>query len=83
MLTKEEAKVYWCKKQELARQQMVECKDNSAVLIECASKVLVGGLQPDFEFCARLNRTIELYKELKLGLIEHRGSSKTGGYYAK
>ncbi len=65
MLTKEEAKVYWCKKQELARQQMVECKDNSAVLIECASKVLVGGLQPDFEFCARLNRTIELYKELK------------------
>ena len=65
VLTKEEAKVYWCEKQELARQRMVECNDNPAILIECASKVLVDGLYPDFEFCARLDRSVELYKELK------------------
>ncbi len=64
MLTKKEAKAYWHDKQELARKRMLESENNATVLIECASKVLVDGLKPDFEFNARLDRTIELYHEL-------------------
>lgn len=64
MLTKDQAKAYWYEKQEQARKTMVLHKSNSAVLIECASKVLVDGLHPDFEFCARLDRAIELYHQL-------------------
>lgn len=65
MLTKEEARVYWLDKQEQARRTMNGRTSYSSVLIECASKVLLNGLYPDFEFCARLNRTIELYHRLK------------------
>lgn len=61
MLTKDEAKAYWLDKQEQARKTMSVRKDCSAVLIECASKVLKDGLHPDDEFCARLDRTVELY----------------------
>lgn len=64
VLTKEEAKAYWQEKQEKARETMVLRKGCSAVLIECASKVLEDGLHPDFEFRARLDRTIELYHQL-------------------
>lgn len=64
LLTKEEAKAYWIEKQEAARRTMAMRKGYSAVLIECASKVLEDGLHPDFEFRARLDRTIELYHQL-------------------
>lgn len=64
LLTKEEAKTYWLDKQEQARKTMSVRKDCSAVLIECASKMLEDGLHPDFEFRARLDRTIELYHQL-------------------
>jgi len=64
MLTKEEAKAYWLEKQEKARETMAQHREGTAVLIECASKVLVDGLHPDWEFCARLDRTIELYHRL-------------------
>ena len=64
VLTKEEAKAYWQEKQKKARETMVLRKGCSAVLIECASKVLDDGLHPDFEFRARLDRTIELYHRL-------------------
>jgi hypothetical protein len=66
MLTKEEAKEYWYEKQRVARQTMDGRKGCNGILIECASKVLEDGLHPDFEFRARLNRTIELYHELRL-----------------
>lgn len=61
LLSKEEAKAYWLDKQEQARKTMSVRNDCSAVLIECASKVLKDGLHPDDEFCARLDRTVELY----------------------
>lgn len=61
MLKTEETKAYWLEKQEAARLRMEACKGYSAVLIECASKGLVDGVHPDGEFCARLDRTIELY----------------------
>lgn len=64
MLSKEQAKEYWYEKQEQARKTMRLHQRNSAVLIECASKVLVNGLHPDFELCARLDRSIELYHKL-------------------
>lgn len=64
MLTKEDAKAYWQDKQERARKTMAVRQNYSAVLIECASKVLKDGLHPDDEFCARLDRTIELYNRL-------------------
>lgn len=64
MLTKDEAKAYWLDKQEQARKTMSVRKDCSAVLIECASKVLKDGLHPDDEFSARLDRTVELYHQL-------------------
>ncbi len=65
MLTKEEAKEYWYEKQILARQTMEGRRGCNGILIECASKVLEDGLHPDFEFRARLNRTIELYHKLR------------------
>lgn len=65
MLKKEEAKAYWYKKQELAQKMMRERQCCSAVLIECASKVLKDGWYPDGEFCTRLDRAIELYHHLK------------------
>lgn len=61
LLNKEEAKAYWLDKQAQARKTMAARKDCTAVLIECASKVLKDGLHPDDEFCARLDRTVELY----------------------
>lgn len=64
MLTKEEAKEYWYEKQRLAQQAMEGHRECNGILIECASKVLEDGLHPDFEFRARLNRTIELYHKL-------------------
>lgn len=64
MLTKEEAKEYWYEKQRLAQQTMEGRRGCNGILIECASKVLEDGLHPDFEFCARLDRTIELYHKL-------------------
>lgn len=64
MLTKEEAKEYWYEKQSLAQQTMEGHRECNGILIECASKVLEDGLHPDFEFRARLNRTIELYHKL-------------------
>lgn len=64
LLNKEEAKAYWLDKQAQARKTMAARKDCTAVLIECASKVLKDGLHPDDEFCARLDRTIELYHQL-------------------
>ena len=64
MLTKEEAKEYWYEKQSLAQQTMVSRRGCHGILIECASKVLEDGLHPDFEFRARLNRTIDLYHKL-------------------
>ena len=64
MLTKDQAKEYWYEKQEQARKTMRLHECNSAVLIECASKVLVNGLYPDLEFSARLDRSIELYHKL-------------------
>lgn len=65
MLAKEEAKAYWLDKQKKARKTMSVREDYTAVLIECASKVLEDGLHPDFEFRARLDRTIELYYQLR------------------
>lgn len=65
MLSKEKAKEYWIEKQSLARQEMKNRSSFTSVLIECASKVLEDGVQPDFEFRARLDRTIELYNQLK------------------
>lgn len=64
MLTKEEAKEYWYEKQRLAQQTMEGHRECNGILIECASKVLEDGLHPDFEFRARLDRTIELYHGL-------------------
>ena len=64
MLTKEEAKEYWYEKQRLAQQTMEGRRGCNGTLIECASKVLEDGLHPDFEFRARLDRTIELYHKL-------------------
>ena len=64
MLTKEEAKEYWYEKQRLAQQAMEGHRECNGILIECASKVLEDGLHPDFEFRARLDRTIELYHKL-------------------
>lgn len=64
MLNKEEARAYWLEKQEQARETMARRQSNPAVLIECASKVLKDGLHPDDEFCARLDRTAELYHKL-------------------
>ena len=64
MLTKEEAKEYWCEKQRQAQQTMEGRRGCNGILIECASKVLEDGLHPDLEFRARLDRTIELYPEL-------------------
>ena len=64
MLTKEEAKEYWYEKQRVARQTMEGRRGCNGILIECASKVLEDGLHPDFEFRARLDRTIELYHQL-------------------
>lgn len=64
MLTKEEAKEYWYEKQSLAQQTMVSRRGCHGILIECASEVLEDGLHPDFEFRARLNRTIDLYHKL-------------------
>lgn len=64
MLTKEEAKEYWYEKQRLAQQTMEGRRGCNGILIECASKVLEDGLHPDFEFRARLDRTIELYHKL-------------------
>lgn len=64
LLTKDEAKAYWIEKQEAARRAMAMRQSCSTVLIECASKVLEDGLHPDFEFRARLDRTIELYHQL-------------------
>lgn len=64
MLTKEEAKEYWYEKQSLAKQTMEGQRECNGILIECASKVLEDGQHPDFEFRARLNRTIELYHKL-------------------
>ena len=64
MLTKEEAKKYWYEKQRLAQQTMEGRRGCNGNLIECASKVLEDGLYPDFEFRARLDRTIELYYKL-------------------
>ena len=64
MLTKEEAKEYWYEKQRVARQTMEGRRGCNGILIECASKVLEDGLHPDFEFRARLDRTIELYHGL-------------------
>lgn len=61
LLTKKEAKAYWLDKQKQALKKMSAREDCSAVLIECASKVLKDGLHPDDEFCARLDRTNELY----------------------
>lgn len=66
MLTKEEAKEYWYEKQRLAQQAMEAQRGCNGILIECASKVLEDGLHPDFEFRARLNRTIELYHKFCL-----------------
>lgn len=66
MLTKEEAKEYWYEKQRLAQQAMEAHRGCNGILIECASKVLEDGLHPDFEFRARLNRTIELYHKFCL-----------------
>lgn len=65
MLTKEEAKKYWYEKQRLAQQTMEGRRGCNGNLIECASKVLEDGLYPDFEFRARLDRTIELYHKLR------------------
>ena len=65
MLTKEEAKEYWYEKQRQAQQTMEDRREYNGILIECASKVLEDGLHPDFEFRARLNRTIELYHKLR------------------
>ena len=65
MLTKEEAKEYWYEKQRRAQQTMESRRGCNGILIECASKVLEDGLHPDFEFRARLNRTIELYHKLR------------------
>lgn len=64
MLTKEEAKEYWYEKQRQAQQAMEGRRKCNSILIECASKVLEYGSHPDFEFRARLNRTIELYHKL-------------------
>lgn len=64
LLNKEEAKAYWLDKQAQARKTMAARKDCTAVLRECASKVLKDGLHPDDEFCARLDRTVELYHQL-------------------
>lgn len=65
MLSKEDAKEYWLEKQRVAKENMQRRRKYEAVLIECASKVLVDGYEPDLEFSARLNRTIELYQSLK------------------
>ncbi len=65
MLTKEEAKTYWYTKQDLARQHMFVRRACPFILIECASKVLVDGINPDLEFCARLDKSILLYHELR------------------
>lgn len=65
MLSKEDAKEYWLEKQRVAKENMQRRRIYEAVLIECASKVLVDGYEPDLEFSARLNRTIELYQSLK------------------
>ena len=56
---------YWHEKQSLAQLTMESRRGCNDILIECASKVLEDGLHPDFEFRARLNRTIELYHKLR------------------
>lgn len=59
MLTKEEDKgVLLGEAQEAARLRKEACKSYSTILIECASKVLVDGVYPDGEFCARLYSTL-------------------------
>lgn len=65
MLSKEDAKEYWLEKQRVAKENMLCRRTYESVLIECASKVLVDGYEPDLEFSARLDRTIELYHSLK------------------
>lgn len=38
LLTKEEVKDYWCRKQYIARQKMLARKTKDAILIECVSQ---------------------------------------------